>query len=112
MIIESPELVKLGRSGAHSFLGALNVFTILPASRIGAVSRSNKGKCTPNAILPHLSKGFRQKRMPVAVSPIDRQPGTVSFQLSLQSRDQSAILCVDGTYAAEQFVVVRDFLHS
>ena len=60
----------------------------------------------------HLAQRVGQKRMPVAITPINRQPRPVRLKLALQAGDQGASLIVDRALAIEMMIMLRDREHS
>src|SRR5690606_23600728 len=65
-----------------------------------------------DAVICHLAKGIRQKRMPVAVAPVDRQIDIVGFQFLFERGDQGAILSVDWADTTEVIIMLRHCQHT
>ena len=101
MVVEGPNLIDRRRAFANHSLRRSNILAVLPAAGVGAIGRSEKAQAhrMPSLFIrPSVSAG---QRMPVAVSPIDRQADSMGSQFALQCRDQRTVLVVDGTVAAE-----------
>ena len=92
-------------------LGGDDIFQILPAAGIRAVSRGEQSHRPANAIGTHLGQRVGQQRMPVAISPVDRQLRAVAGQLELQIADEGPILLVDRALAAEMIIMLGDREH-
>src|SRR5580698_1928504 len=84
------QLVDLWRAGAYFALCAGDVFAILPASGIRAVSGCHKGERAANAVFLHLAQRIGEHRMPVAISPIDGQLRAVCGEFALDCGDRKS----------------------
>ena len=105
-------VLDLGRRGAGLGTGALDVLAILPASRVRAVGRGHEGEGAFPPVAGHLPQRVGQKRMPIAVAPVDRQVWTMVLQFRAQGGHEFAVLLVDRAHAVEQRVVARDRLQA
>ena len=56
------------------------------------------------SVIGHLPNGVGQQRMPIAITPIDRQRQLVGVELRDQGRQEGAVLVVHGAVAIEQLV--------
>src|ERR1019366_3095822 len=92
---------------SHLSASALDFFQILAATGIGTESRSREPDGAANSVLAHLAKSVCQQRMPIAVTPVNRE----SYHLA-QRGDQFAILIVNGAAAFEMIVVLRYCEHA
>src|SRR5689334_6690755 len=112
MVIKRAQLVDARRVWPNFRLRVRNVLPVLPATRIRTVSRRNKRKRVLHTIPRHLSQRVSQKRMPVAIAPVDRQLWPIAIKLALQRRDKVSVLLVDRTDAAKHLVVMRHAEHA
>ena len=73
MVVEDPHLVDAGSTGADGGLGAFDVLAILAAARVRAVRRQDdsQARLTPWPVI--CGQRIGQHRVPVAVSPVNRQ---------------------------------------
>src|SRR5713101_9500515 len=112
MVEEHPQLVYHRRARTNFLLRPSNVLAILPASRVGTVSRSHKPQSPPYSILLHLPQSLGQQRMPVTVSPIDWQLWAMLLQLRPQRGNQLARLLIDRALALEVVIVLGHGQHA
>ena len=107
MIVEQAQLVNLGGSLSDFSLSLGQILAVLPATRITAEGRSEKGQGPADSLLLHVLKCVGQKRVPVSISKIHRQIDLLESQLFSESLNQSEVLFIDGTLAPEMIVVLR-----
>src|SRR5829696_8076011 len=112
MVVERSQFLDLRRSWANFGLSIGNVLTVLPATRVRAVCRSHKRECVLNTIRGHLFERIGEQRVPVAITPVDRELWSMSLQLLFQCRNQISILWIDRTDAAEQLVMMCNLEHA
>src|SRR6266852_3873990 len=108
MVIKRANLFHVRRVVADITSRLGNIFQILATTRIRTVSRSYESQRVLNSVVTHFPERVREQRLPVAVAKINRKVWTTCLQLVFQSGNQLAILFVDGTDAAEEFVVLCD----
>src|SRR6185369_4620635 len=77
MIVKHANLFHDGRTLANRFPGPCDIFSILPAAGIRAVSGSHKSQSALDAVGFHLLQSIRKHRMPVTIAPINRQMRTM-----------------------------------
>ena len=111
MIVKRAQLVHLRRVFANFRPGSLDVFQVLTAARVRTENRSDEGQRFSHAIVPHLSQRVGEKRMPVAISPINRKLRAAGGEQTFETGDQRAILIVDRASAVEMIIVLRYFEH-
>src|SRR5438270_3660910 len=111
MVKKGAQLLDFRRS-CHFALRADNVLAILTTSRIGTVRRRHEGERSSNAVLLHLLKRFGQHRIPVAISPINGELGSMLREFALERCDEFANLLVDRALSAEMVVMFRNREHT
>ena len=77
MVVETANHVDLRGIHANSLPGSGDIFAILPTTRIGTKGRSHKGQGMFDAVVGHLPDNVAQHGVPVPVSPIDGQMGSM-----------------------------------
>lgn len=109
MVEKGAELVDVRRvrTGGSARVG--NVVEVLPAARVRRISRRDISEGPPDSGGSHGLQRLRQKRVPVAIAPVNRQVDVVLRKFSPHGRNEFAHLRVDGTDAIEMFVVRRHF---
>ena len=96
------------RCSVYRRASRLDIFAILPASRIRTERRSRNRQRGPNAIVAHACDRVGEHRMPIAIAPVDRKPHAGL----LQRGDQLAALIVDRAATAKVVVMFRDRQHT
>src|SRR5690625_198088 len=86
------------------------VLAVLTATRVRGVGAGDQAQHPTVAIGVQGGQGVGRVGLPVAVAEVDRQPQVPLGQLALQSRDEGAVLLVDGGAAAQGAVVFGDLL--
>jgi hypothetical protein len=89
------------RHTLHRRPHALDIFLVLPASRIRTEGRSRKRHRMLDPVGAHLPDRIRQHRMPIAVAPIHRNRKPLA-----QRGHQRAILIVQGAAAVEVIIML------
>ncbi len=112
MIVERAQFFDAGRIRSHFGARLLDIFQVLAASRVRTEDGSDKGERTRHTVGLHLAQRVGEKRMPVAIAPVNRNPRTQAREFALKAGDQRAILIVDRALAAEVIVMLGDFEHA
>jgi outer membrane protein assembly factor BamB len=71
VVVKEAQLVNLGRPWAHLLAGSGDVLQILPARGVATVGRRDERQRSSDAGVAHLGEGVLQKRVPVAVTPVE-----------------------------------------
>src|SRR5262245_18900147 len=101
MIEKGPQLIDHRSTIADGLLRRGNVLAILAAARIAAERGGEKSNRPLHAFGLHLPQRVGQERMPVAVAPVERQLDAGCGELELKSRQERAVLGVDGADATK-----------
>ncbi len=101
-----PELVDLHRLRAGGGLRCVDVFTILPAARITAKRRCDKGEDARDAVGFHLCEGVVEKGVPVAIAEVDGEIRALLGEEFGERVDHGEVLLVDRAFAAEVVVML------
>src|SRR5215216_8010558 len=112
MIVEHAQLLNAWRVWPNLSLRVADILQVLPATRIGTVSRRHKGERIANAIRSHATQRVRQQWVPVSITPVNRKFWPVLLQFFFECRNQVSILLVDRTHATKQLVMMRDLEHA
>ena len=106
MVVVDAKFVNDGGTVARDILRCVDVFAILPTTRVAAEGRRYERDGSFDAVLFHPPHGVIHHRMPIAIAEIHRQVDAVFREFILERRNQCPILSVDRTHAAVVFVVL------
>src|SRR5689334_21566561 len=112
MLVEHAQLLNTWRIWSNYRLCIADVLKILPATRVRTVSGRHKRERIANSIRCHLTQRVRQKRMPVAIAPVDRKGWPIPLKLLLKRRNQISILLINRADTAKQLVMTRYAEHA
>ena len=106
MIVEKTQFLDPRSVGPNLFSRALDVLKVLTATGVRGKGRGDKRQGTADAVFSHLLQSVRQERVPVSVSPIDGQMGTVGIEFRYEGSQEGPILRVDRARASQHFVML------
>lgn len=86
------------------------VLAVLAAAGVRGVGAGGEHGDPAVAVRDHLAEGVGEVRGPVAVAPVHRQFEAVVREVLAQRLQKRTVLCVDRAHAAEEEVVLADFL--
>src|ERR1051325_2773034 len=85
VIEKRAQLFHARRIIAHRLPGALNIFKILSATRIRAISRRDESERVFDSVGAHLSERIGEQRVPVSIAKIDRKREAMRSEFLFQS---------------------------
>src|SRR5580704_1846112 len=91
MVVKRPQFLDLRRAFTGLGPRPLDVFQVLPAAGIGTEYRGDEGQRPSYAVSAHLTQCIDEIRMPVSITPIDRQPPPLAHEQCFQSGNQRPI---------------------
>ena len=109
VIVKDTDFVDLGSSWAHLTPCLLDVLTILPTARIRTVCRSYKRQSPLNTVRFHLSQRIGKERVPVSISPVNRQIDFGLGELRSQHLDEFFHLCIDRADTIKVLIMFGNF---
>lgn len=89
---------------------ALNIFLVLPTTGVATPSGSCQHQRVFHAVISHLFSGLIIKRLPVAVTKINRQLVIARRQFFFHIGDNFPVQRIDGADTTEVVVMNRHFI--
>ena len=112
VVVEHQQLFNYRCRFTYGLLSRQDVLSILTTTGIGAVGGRHKRQSTADTVTCHLLHRVGEHRMPVSISPVNRQFDLMRIEFLLQGRDDITALRIDRANAAEQRIVFGHLEHS